>query len=231
MMHNQAISDLEVVEFPEDVVMTLYNWRGHIVIQVGDGKFYLEVGNTIRKVAENFDDWKAFNGQPDVLSCISCGLDPVEDGRDACVPFISGARGTCCGHGLVEPYIRGDNERLQFPRECMPPRKLDLTLLQYAFSVLVPAGPFGTTTLKEANDLWAGRDLIGNDLASWISEKIDAWSQQWDQHKGIHGVMLGTHLAQRLRDNKSLIDETVFKELSGHMSRVLRPRYETINNG
>lgn len=175
--------ELEVVVIPDDTVMTLYNWRGHISIQIQDGNFYLEVGDTIRKVADNFDDWKSFTQQPNILPCISCGLNPI-DGRDACAPDIEGALGACCGHGLVKPYV-GPPE-IEFPSDAIPPKKNDLTLLQHAFSVVVPAGPFGSISMRDANELWAARSLSADALIPWISEKMISWGE----YRGVKKIMM-----------------------------------------
>jgi hypothetical protein len=37
--------------------------------------------------------------------CIRCGKLPTEEGYDACLGHINGARSACCGHGVTSPFV------------------------------------------------------------------------------------------------------------------------------
>ena len=40
--------------------------------------------------------------------CIRCGKMPTEEGYDACLGYIKGARSACCGHGVEKGFILYD---------------------------------------------------------------------------------------------------------------------------
>jgi hypothetical protein len=37
--------------------------------------------------------------------CRRCGKPPTEDGHDACIGTIDGAKSACCGHGVSNPIL------------------------------------------------------------------------------------------------------------------------------
>ena len=77
----------------EDVIMTTSYSRGWEIYY--DGK-----------------DWRyADNNQihDDSRPCKRCGRMPTEEGCDACLGYIEGAKHACCGHGVEEPYVIKEN--------------------------------------------------------------------------------------------------------------------------
>lgn len=63
--------------------------RGHAIILI-DGIWVYEDDNTPVR-----------SDRP----CARCGKPPTQDGHDACIGFIQGAKSACCGHGVAEPII------------------------------------------------------------------------------------------------------------------------------
>lgn len=41
----------------------------------------------------------------DTRPCKRCVCMPTEEGYDACLGYVEGAKSACCGHGIKEPYI------------------------------------------------------------------------------------------------------------------------------
>lgn len=37
--------------------------------------------------------------------CARCGQPPTDEGYDACLGHIEGAKAACCGHGVGRPYV------------------------------------------------------------------------------------------------------------------------------
>jgi len=52
------------------------------------------------------DDNTSFD---DSRPCIRCGKMSTEDGYDACLGRIENVESACCGHGVNEPILVGEN--------------------------------------------------------------------------------------------------------------------------
>ena len=37
--------------------------------------------------------------------CVRCGRMPTAEGYDACLGYVKGATGACCGHGIYEKMV------------------------------------------------------------------------------------------------------------------------------
>lgn len=42
----------------------------------------------------------------DIRACKKCGKFPTQNGHDACIGNIKGARSACCGHGVINPFVK-----------------------------------------------------------------------------------------------------------------------------
>ena len=42
----------------------------------------------------------------DQRPCKKCGRMPTEEGYDACLGHIAGAKSACCGHGVEDSYVK-----------------------------------------------------------------------------------------------------------------------------
>ena len=54
-------------------------------------------------------EWKySDNGLPmnNLRPCKRCGKYPTKEGYDHCLGYIEGATSACCGHGVIEGYIK-----------------------------------------------------------------------------------------------------------------------------
>jgi hypothetical protein len=36
--------------------------------------------------------------------CKRCGMNPTEEGHDACLGVVTGVSSACCGHGAEQPF-------------------------------------------------------------------------------------------------------------------------------
>ena len=63
--------------------------RGHS-IEYKDGKWYYSDTGEFA----NYD-----------RPCVRCGKMPTKEGYDACLGYIPGVVGACCGHGVEKPII------------------------------------------------------------------------------------------------------------------------------
>jgi hypothetical protein len=57
-------------------------------------------------------EWVGVETQ-EVEVCKKCGLLPTEEGYDACLGHIEGAKFACCGHGVKDGYILWENGHLE----------------------------------------------------------------------------------------------------------------------
>lgn len=53
----------------------------------------------------------------DSRPCKKCGRMPTEEGYDACLGYIEGAKYACCGHGVQEPYVIYKDEELYLSKD------------------------------------------------------------------------------------------------------------------
>jgi len=54
------------------------------------------------------DDWLYLDTLEifdDNRPCKRCGKMPTKEGYDACLGYIEGAKGACCGHGIKKGYV------------------------------------------------------------------------------------------------------------------------------
>lgn len=52
--------------------------------------------------------WRYVNDGGDAFiprACPSCHLFQHDDGRDACMPYMTGVKASCCGHGIKMGFI------------------------------------------------------------------------------------------------------------------------------
>lgn len=53
--------------------------------------------------------WKYFDTNLPIdprRPCVRCGKEPTPEGHDACLGRLDGAWSACCGHGVIEPYLK-----------------------------------------------------------------------------------------------------------------------------
>ena len=57
------------------------------------------------------EHWRYFDNNQvvsDARPCARCGKKPTDDGHDACIGTIIGAKSVCCGHGVSKAIIVND---------------------------------------------------------------------------------------------------------------------------
>ena len=69
--------------------------RGHEIYYDGKDWRYVDTGEIVN------------NNRP----CKRCGRTPTEEGHDACLGHIEGAKSACCGHGVEPPYIVKEGQK------------------------------------------------------------------------------------------------------------------------
>lgn len=49
--------------------------------------------------------------EKDQRPCVRCGCYPTEEGYDACLGYVEGAKHVCCGHGVWKAniYLESDD--------------------------------------------------------------------------------------------------------------------------
>ena len=62
-------------------------------------------GWPIRYIGETWRYEDTNKPDDDSRPCVRCGRMPTPEGYDACLGYVDGAIGACCGHGVDELYV------------------------------------------------------------------------------------------------------------------------------